>query len=85
MTPYFFPPANWWSHPDSTPPIFRHTWVQGYKWVEFGGGWVMADEDTSFNPKNYPYYVPGWKYYQPYGGYPNHEYWAWTTVYLNLL
>ncbi len=84
---YFCPPANWWSHPDSRTAVFRRTWVQGYMWVEFGGGWalVLADEDWSFNPKNYAdgWPRPDWKYYQPYP-YPNTFYWVWDTVYLDL-
>jgi hypothetical protein len=83
---YFCPPAEWWSHPDSSPPVFRRTWVQGYNWVEWGGGWalVLVDDDWSFNPKNYADGIPrpDWKYYQPY---PYCLYfWAWDTVYLDV-
>jgi len=84
---YFSPPADWWSHPDEGTPRFRRTFVQGYKWVEWGGGWalVIADEDWSFSPKNYADGIPrlNWKYFQPY---PHGDlfYWAWDTVYLDL-
>jgi len=84
---YFIPPADWWSHPDEGTPTFRRTWVQGYRWVEFGGGFhlVLADEEWSYNPKNYEDGIPrvNWKYFQPYRPGCTY-YWAWTTVYLDL-
>jgi len=85
---YFCPPAPWWSHPDWGDPQIRRTWVQGYKWVEWGGGWALVkfDEDWSFNPKNYADGIPwpDWKYVQPYAPGGPLYYWAWTTVYLDL-
>ncbi|MCX7021438.1 MAG: hypothetical protein NTW26_04015 [bacterium] len=84
---YFDPPAPWWSLPDDTPPTFMRTWVQGYKWVEWGGGWslVLADEDWSFSPKNYADGIPrpNWKYGHAYPNGPQY-YWAWDSVYLDL-
>jgi len=85
---YFCPPFLWWSFPDETPPTFRRTWVQGYKLVEGGGGWewVLADEEWSFSPKNHAdgWPRPDWKYYQPYAPHGSLNYWAWTSVYLDL-
>jgi len=51
---YFIPDPTWWSDPEEEE--YLHTYVQGYKWVEFGGGWalVLADEDTSYSPFNPP-------------------------------
>jgi hypothetical protein len=83
---YFQPKVAWWSHPDDNPPCFRRTWVQGYNWVEFGGGWslVMVDEDWSYSPHNYADGIPrpNWKYYQPYEYAP--YFWVWDTVYLDV-
>ncbi len=84
---FFIPDPTWWSDPEEE--VYRHTYVRGYKWVEFGGGFhlVLADEDTSFSPYNPPCPNPEWKYYQPY---LHHQqpgcdlYWAWTSVYLDL-
>jgi len=80
---YFEPKMWWWSHPDQGYPLFRKTWVQGYKWVEFGGGGhlVLADEDWSFNPNNYEDGIPrpDWKYVNV-----ESYYWRWNTVYLDL-
>jgi hypothetical protein len=84
---YFCPPSDWWSHPDSGTPVFRRTWVQGYIWEEFGGGFhlVKADEDWSYSPKNYADGIPrpDWKYGHAYPGGPQY-YWEWTSVYLDL-
>jgi hypothetical protein len=84
---FFIPDPTWWSDPEEE--VYGHTYVRGYKWVEFGGGYhlVLADEDTSFNPYNPPNPNPDWKYYQPYLylHMPNCDlYWAWTSVYLDL-
>jgi hypothetical protein len=84
---FFIPDPTWWSDPEHA--IYRHTYVRGYTWVEFGGGWalVLADEDTSYSPFNPPSAGPDWKYYQPYleHGQPGCDlYWAWDTVYLDL-
>ncbi|MCX7021455.1 MAG: hypothetical protein NTW26_04110 [bacterium] len=86
---FFIPNPTWWSFPLGEPPVYGHTYVRGYKLVEFGGGWVLvlADEDTSFNPYNPPNPNTDWKYYQPYLylQMPRCDlYWAWTSVYLDL-
>jgi len=83
MYPYFVPEPQWWSNPYKNPPEYCRTYVRGYTWQEFGGGcgWVLTDEDTSFNPYNYLYPVEGWEYNQTHGDDP---WWAWDTVYLDL-
>ncbi|OGD74484.1 MAG: hypothetical protein A2Y64_01900 [Candidatus Coatesbacteria bacterium RBG_13_66_14] len=82
--PFFFPSLNWWSKPWENPPVHCRTYVRGYTWQEFGGGggWVLTDEDTSYNPSNPPGINPDWKYYIIYQG--DWNYWAWDTVYLDL-
>jgi hypothetical protein len=82
--PYFIPDPTWWSFPLNVPPVYGHTDVRGYKWVQFGGSWslVLADEDWSFNPYNPPGSSSDWKYYQTHG--LEDPYWAWDTVYLDL-
>jgi hypothetical protein len=84
---FFIPDPTWWSDPEEE--VYCHTCVQGYKLVQFGGGWslVLADEDWSFNPYNPSSPGSDWKYYQPYldDGLPGCDlYWAWDTVYLDL-
>jgi hypothetical protein len=60
---YFDPKGWWWSHPESTPPVIRRTWVRGYVWD--GEDYVLADEEISKNPKNPPGMPgPDWKYEQ---------------------
>ena len=65
--------------------MYCRTYVRGYTWHEFGGGggWVLTDEDYSYNPFNPPGINPDWKYYLIYQG-DWEEYWAWDTVYLDL-
>ncbi len=81
--PFFEPSPHWWSDPEE--PVYRTTYVRGYKWVEFGGGghYVLADEDTSVNPFYPPWPQPEYKYYKIYLG-DEYDYWAWDTVYLDL-
>ncbi|MCK4594375.1 hypothetical protein KAU45_07720 [bacterium] len=81
--PFFIPEPHWWSDPEE--PVYRSTYVRGYKWVEFGGGYhlVLADEDTSVNPFYPPWPQPEYKYYKIYLG-DGFDYWAWDTVYLDL-
>jgi len=83
--PYFVPEPQWWSYPYEDPPEYCHTDVRGYTWQEYGGGggWVLADEDYSYNPANPPGINQDWKYYIIYHG-DWKAYWAWDTVYLDL-
>jgi hypothetical protein len=82
---FFFPNLNWWSYPCDDPPVYCRTYVRGYTWQEYGGGggWVLTDEDYSYNPSNPPGINQDWKYYMIYYG-DWTEYWAWTSVYLDL-
>jgi hypothetical protein len=82
--PYFIPEPQCWSYPLEDPPEYCYTYVRGYTWQEFGGGggWVLTDEDTSFNPYNPEGPGLDWKYYQTHGS--EDPYWAWDSVYLDL-